>query len=143
MCKNPISSIFHIEFPKQICIFAPNRQTPKLNQMKKFTFITILASLMAMAVSCSSDNSADNFKWQIDSFDDIKVLRYKVHGFEELPLEQKELIYYLNQAALWGRDIMFDRTSNTTLPFVAPSRLSTPPTMATKSAPSGRALRNI
>ena len=62
-----------------------------------------------MAVSCSSDNSADNFKWQIDSFDDIKVLRYKVHGFEELPLQQKELIYYLNQAALWGRDIMFDQ----------------------------------
>ena len=62
-----------------------------------------------MAVSCSSDNSADNFKWQIDSFDDVKVLRYKVHGFEELPLQQKELVYYLNQAALWGRDIMFDQ----------------------------------
>lgn len=77
--------------------------------MKKITIITLFASIMAMAVSCSSDNSADNFKWQIDSFDDIKVLRYKVHGFEELPLQQKELIYYLNQAALWGRDIMFDQ----------------------------------
>ena len=64
---------------------------------------------MAMAVSCSSDNNADNFKWQIDSFDDIKVLRYKVHGFEDLTLQQKELVYYLNQAALWGRDIMFDQ----------------------------------
>ena len=77
--------------------------------MKKLTIITLFASLMAMAVSCSSDKSADNFQWQIDSFDDIKVLRYKVHGFEELPLQQKELVYYLNQAALWGRDIMFDQ----------------------------------
>ena len=77
--------------------------------MKKFTLFTLFASVMAMAISFSSCNKADNFQWQIDSFDDIKVLRYKVHGFEELPLQQKELVYYLNQAALWGRDIMFDQ----------------------------------
>ncbi len=76
--------------------------------MKKLTIFSLFASLMAMAVSCSSGKT-DNFQWQIDSFDDIKVLRYQVHGFEELPLNQKELIYYLNQAALWGRDIMFDQ----------------------------------
>ena len=77
--------------------------------MKKFTLFTLFASLLAMAISFSSCNKADNFQWQIDSFDDIKVLRYKVHGFEELPLQQKELVYYLNQAALWGRDIMWDQ----------------------------------
>ena len=77
--------------------------------MKKLTAISIFASLMAMAISCSSCKSADNFQWEIDSFDDIKVLRYQVHGFEDLTLQQKELVYYLNQAALWGRDIMFDQ----------------------------------
>lgn len=76
--------------------------------MKKLTLFAIMASLVATAMtSCSKEQN--NFQWQIDSFDDIKVLRYQVHGFEELPLNQKELIYYLNQAALWGRDIMFDQ----------------------------------
>ena len=76
--------------------------------MKKLTFLAFFASLMAMATSCNSNN-ANDFQWQIDSFDDIKVLRYKVHGFEDLTLQEKELIYYLNQASLWGRDIMFDQ----------------------------------
>ena len=47
--------------------------------------------------------------WVIDRFDDIKVLRYEVPGFEELPLQQKTLIYYLAQAAKCGRDILFDQ----------------------------------
>ena len=47
--------------------------------------------------------------WVIDRFDDIKVLRYEVPGFEELPLQQKALIYYLAQAAKCGRDILFDQ----------------------------------
>ena len=61
-----------------------------------------------LATSCSEQNTAE-FRWQIDNFDDIKILRYQVHGFEQLSLEQKELIYYLNQAAISGRDIMFDQ----------------------------------
>ena len=76
--------------------------------MKKLTVFALFALITTMAVSCSS-NKNDNFQWQIDSFDDIKVLRYKVHGFEDLTLQEKELIYYLNQASLWGRDIMFDQ----------------------------------
>ena len=47
--------------------------------------------------------------WVIDRFDDIKVLRYEVPGFEKLPLQQKTLIYYLAQAAKCGRDILFDQ----------------------------------
>ena len=64
--------------------------------------------IAALATSCSEQNTAE-FRWQIDNFDDIKILRYQVHGFEQLSLEQKELIYYLNQAAISGRDIMFDQ----------------------------------
>lgn len=49
------------------------------------------------------------FEWVVDKFDDIKVLRYRVPGFEELPLEQKKLIYYLSQATVEGRDILYDQ----------------------------------
>ncbi|RFT14732.1 MAG: Dipeptidyl-peptidase III [Candidatus Saccharicenans subterraneus] len=49
------------------------------------------------------------FKWQVDQFADIRILRYQVPGFEELTPRQKELIYYLSEAALWGRDIIFDQ----------------------------------
>ena len=48
-------------------------------------------------------------KWIIDRFDDIRILRYEVPGFESLSLEEKQLIYYLNQAALCGRDIIYDQ----------------------------------
>lgn len=50
-----------------------------------------------------------DFKWQADRFDDIKVLRYQVPGFEKLTLRQKKLVYYLSEAALCGRDILFDQ----------------------------------
>ena len=51
----------------------------------------------------------DNTKWQVDRFDDIKVLQFKVPNFAELSLSQKSLIYYLSQASLWGRDILADQ----------------------------------
>ena len=47
--------------------------------------------------------------WIVDRFDDIKVIRYEVPGFEQLPLEEKELIYYLAEATKCGRDILFDQ----------------------------------
>ncbi len=48
-------------------------------------------------------------KWIIDRFDDIKILRYEVPGFETLSPEEKQLIYYLNRAALCGRDMIYDQ----------------------------------
>ncbi len=47
--------------------------------------------------------------WIVDRFDDIKVLRYEVPGFEQLSLTQKKLVYYLAEAAKCGRDILFDQ----------------------------------
>lgn len=47
--------------------------------------------------------------WIVDFFDDIKVLRYEVPCFEELPLQEKILIYYLAESAKYGRDILFDQ----------------------------------
>jgi dipeptidyl-peptidase-3 len=51
----------------------------------------------------------NNFKYVVEQFADLRILRYPVSGFEELPLQQKILIYYLSQAAIEGRDILFDQ----------------------------------
>lgn len=51
----------------------------------------------------------DTFDYVVEQFADLQILRYRVPGFEELSLKQKELIYYLSQAALEGRDILFDQ----------------------------------
>ncbi len=49
------------------------------------------------------------FQYTDEKFADLQLLHYKVEGFEELTLKQKELIYYLSEAALYGRDILFDQ----------------------------------
>ncbi len=54
--------------------------------------------------------------WVVDRFDDIKILRYEVPGFEALTLQEKMLVYYLNEAALCGRDILFDQNFKYNLP---------------------------
>jgi dipeptidyl-peptidase-3 len=51
----------------------------------------------------------DDFKYLIDQFEDMKILRYKLPGFESLTLRQKLFIYCLSQAALCGRDILWDQ----------------------------------
>ncbi len=52
---------------------------------------------------------ADQFNYTVEQFADLQILRYQVHGFDDLTLNQKELVYYLSQAALQGRDILFDQ----------------------------------
>jgi dipeptidyl-peptidase-3 len=54
---------------------------------------------------------SDNFSINAEAFADIQVLRYKVPGFEQLTQKQKELCYYLYEAALCGRDIIYDQKS--------------------------------
>ena len=49
------------------------------------------------------------FDFFSEQFDDIKILRYKIPGFDQLSLQQKQYVYYLNQAGLSGRDIMYDQ----------------------------------
>ena len=56
-----------------------------------------------------SSKKKNNFKVQVDRFSDIEILRYEVPGFEDLSLKQKKFIYYLSEAALSGRDIIYDQ----------------------------------
>ena len=51
----------------------------------------------------------DDFDYTDERFADIQMLRYRLNGFDGLPLQQKKLIYYLTEATLWGRDITFDQ----------------------------------
>ncbi len=52
---------------------------------------------------------ADDFNYQVDEFADVKVLRYQIPGWEDLSLQEQKLVYYLTQAGLSGRDIIWDQ----------------------------------
>jgi dipeptidyl-peptidase III len=69
---------------------------------------TIIMSAVLSAVS-AAPSVADDFQYNNERFADLQMLRYKVPGFEELSLRQKTLVYYLSEAALCGRDILFDQ----------------------------------
>jgi dipeptidyl-peptidase-3 len=78
--------------------------------MKKQVMIGIMGTMML--AGCSQSNQVkqeESFDYTVEQFADLQLLRYKVHGFEELPLAQKQLVYYLSEAALQGRDILFDQ----------------------------------
>jgi len=52
---------------------------------------------------------ATDFDYTVEQFADIKVLRYQIHGFDALTLKEQKLVYYLTQAGLSGRDMMWDQ----------------------------------
>ena len=78
--------------------------------MKKQVMIGMMSAMLLAGCSQGSKGTQeDAFDYTVEQFADLQLLRYKVHGFEELPLQQKELVYYLSEAALQGRDILFDQ----------------------------------
>ncbi|MFT4660113.1 MAG: dipeptidyl-peptidase-3 [Patiriisocius sp.] len=56
-----------------------------------------------------AEKDASGFDWEVDKFADKKIIRYKIPGWDKLSLQQKKLVYYLNEAGLSGRDIMYDQ----------------------------------
>ena len=81
--------------------------------------IILLIMAISIITSCAdnkaaNDNTAANtakIDYTVDRFADIEVLRYRVPGFEELTLTQKQLLFHLSEAALMGRDILFDQNN--------------------------------
>lgn len=76
--------------------------------------ILALTASLALFTSCGGNQKetpakADNFDYTVEQFADLQILRYRVPGFEDLTLQQKKLVYYLTEAALQGRDILFDQ----------------------------------
>ena len=68
----------------------------------------IAATAFSVSTGIASVESVDPF-YRVDRFADLEVFRYKVPGFEKLTLQQKKLLYYLSQAAIEGRDIIYDQ----------------------------------
>lgn len=76
----------------------------------KHLFKMMMITGIAALAGCKAQNGAeDDFKYTIDSFADIKVMRYKIPGWENLNLKQKEYAYHLAEAAKYGRDILWDQ----------------------------------
>ena len=73
----------------------------------------MVCAAFALLTACSGSKTttaeADKFDYTVEQFADLQTLRYRVPGFENLSLQQKELVYYLTEAALQGRDILFDQ----------------------------------
>lgn len=72
-----------------------------------------MAAALAILSACGGQKQtsaeAEKFDYTVEQFADLQILRYRVPGFEQLSLQQKQLVYYLTEAALQGRDILFDQ----------------------------------
>jgi dipeptidyl-peptidase III len=86
-----------------------------MNVKSSLVLAVLCLGLVVLTAGCKKKEptptpaaAAPEFQWQIDQFADLRILRYQVPGFESLSPRQKELVYYLSEAALCGRDIMFD-----------------------------------
>ena len=78
--------------------------------MKRFIRMALITSGAALAlVSCRQSAGQEGFKYQIDKFADLRIIRYRIEGWEDLSLKQKEYVYHLSEAAKWGRDIYWDQ----------------------------------
>lgn len=86
----------------------------------KFKFILTLLLASTFMISCKDENKDNQlaevetttdsiFNYNVEEFADIKILRYQIPGWENLSLKEQTLVYYLVQAGLAGRDIMWDQ----------------------------------
>ena len=75
----------------------------------KFSIKMVLGAGIAATLMSCSDKAAQEgeFKYLIDEFADLKIMRYQVPGWDELSLQQKEYVYHLAEAAKYGRDIIW------------------------------------
>lgn len=77
-----------------------------MSLLRNAAVCTLMACVAAPTVMAAKNS---DFNYVVDRFADIEVLRYKVPGFEDLTLNQKKLIYYLTEAGIMGRDILWDQ----------------------------------
>ena len=74
---------------------------------KKILFLLVIISII---FSCNiNQEEKSEFSHFSEQFSDLKVLRYQIPGFDKLTLNQKKFVYYLTEAGLYGRDIMYDQ----------------------------------
>ncbi len=80
-----------------------------MKSIAKMMIVTGAAALLAACEGPVRENEPSDFKYTIDAFADLKVMRYRIPGWENLTLQQKEYAYYLSEAAKYGRDILWDQ----------------------------------
>ena len=86
-----------------------------------YKFIFIFFACAQLFFSCNTESTlsssddlyievdVENFPYMVEQFADLKILRYQLPGWESLSLDEQKLVYYLTQAGLSGRDIMWDQ----------------------------------
>lgn len=77
--------------------------------MKQYFFSAVLIGLLTLT-GCGHQGAPEqeaSFDYNVDQFADVKVLRYQIPGFEDLTLNEQKLVYFMTQAGLEGRDIMW------------------------------------
>ena len=84
----------------------------KFMQIRIFFQYVLLVFLFTNSINSQdyyTPSSENEFEYKIDQFADLKIIRYQIPGWDELTLKEKKLVYYLTQAGLSGRDIMYDQ----------------------------------
>lgn len=100
--------VIRFKFATFVCIHKFKFQRRMKNKI-------LIMSGIAMALSACSgggektEAQENGFEYAVERFADLQLLRYQVPGFETLSLKQKQLLYHLSEAALMGRDILFDQ----------------------------------
>ncbi len=85
--------------------------------IKTGKMIAFLGTVAMMASCGNADRKADGeFKYLIDEFADLKIMRYQIPGWDDLTLSQKEYVYHLGEAAKYGRDIIWVQNCEANLP---------------------------
>ena len=80
-------------------------------------FVIFACNPQSEVTNNSADSSESEFEYFSEQFADLKIIRYRIPGFDKLTLDQKKLVYYLTQAGLSGRDIMWDQNYRYNLPI--------------------------
>ncbi|NLA24410.1 MAG: dihydrofolate reductase, partial [Bacteroidales bacterium] len=82
----------------------------------KLTKTLLTMIVVGTMLACSSpdakdkaNEAGDDFNYVAEQFADVKILRYQVPSFDELSLKEKQLLYCLQEAAYWGREIFYDQ----------------------------------
>ena len=115
------SIISEISVPLRENLFNNNiKEKLKVKYMKNIMLSLMTAMVMTACTGQKAEKveaTQDNFNYVVDQFADLQILRYQVPGFESFSLKQKQLLYHLSEAALMGRDILFDQTVVYNLPI--------------------------
>lgn len=85
--------------------------------MKTIVKMLVTMGIISTMISCGEKSNEEKFKYTVDEFADLRVIKYKIPGWDALTLQQKEYAYHLSEAAKLGRDITWDQYCKYNLPI--------------------------